>query len=142
MPDSQKVILIIEDESTLLEMYRLKFEAAGFIFFGVATGEEGVKLAEQKKLDLILVDLILKNKVAGGKIDGFSVLQQLKTNPATNKIPLYALTNLNQDSDIDKAFKLGANGYFVKSDLTPKELVESVQKIFKGEIVGVKQVKS
>ena len=50
---------MIEDEATLLGMYRLKFEAAGFIFLGAATGEEGMTLAEAKLPDLILVDLIL-----------------------------------------------------------------------------------
>ena len=52
---------------------------------------------------------------------------------------MYALTNLNQESDVDEAFKLGADGYLVKSDLTPKELVEEVRKVFRGEKVGIKQ---
>lgn len=138
MPEAPKTILMIEDEATLLNMYRLKFEAAGFIFLGAATGEEGITLAEREQPDLILVDLILANKVAGGKIDGFAVLQELKSNPKTKAIPIYALTNLNQDSDVDEAFKLGADGYFVKSDLTPKELVDNAQKIFRGEKVGTK----
>ncbi len=141
MPDTLKTILMIEDETTLLEMYRLKFEAAGFTFLGTATGEEGLTLAETKQPDLILVDLILASKVAGGKIDGFAVLQELKNNPKTKNIPIYALTNLNQDSDIGQAFKLGADGYFVKSDLTPKELVANAQKIFRGEKVGTRPVK-
>ena len=138
MSDTAKTILIIEDELTLLEMYRLKFEAAGFNFLGAATGEEGITLAETKHPNLILVDLILANKVAGGKIDGFAVLQELKRNPHTKAIPIYALTNLNQDSDIEEAFKLGADGYFVKSDLTPKELVDNAQKIFRGEKIGTR----
>ena len=78
---------MIEDETTLLEMYRLKFEAAGFTFLGTATGEEGLTLAETKQPDLILVDLILASKVAGGKIDVFAVLQELKNNPKTKNIP-------------------------------------------------------
>lgn len=140
MTDTAKTTLIIEDDKTLLGMYRLKFEAAGMAFLGASTGEEGIKLAESKQPDLILVDLLLENKVAGGKIDGFAVLAELKSNPKTKNIPMYALTNLNQESDIKEAFKLGADGYLVKSDLTPKELVENARKIFNGEKVGVKQV--
>jgi two-component system response regulator VicR len=139
MADGQKTILIIEDDKTLLEMYRLKFEAAGFAFLGAATGEEGITLAETKQPDLILVDLLLENKVAGGKIGGFAVLEELKANGKTKTIPMYALTNLNQESDVKEAFKLGADGYLVKSDMTPKELIENAQAILRGEKVGIKQ---
>jgi len=128
---------MIEDEETLLGMYKMKFESESFNFLGVRTGEEGISLAEEKCPDLVLIDLILESKVGGGKIDGFVVLQQLKENKKTKNIPMYALTNLNQDSDIERAKELGVDGYFVKSDLTPKELVENIKKIFRGEKVGV-----
>jgi len=136
---NNKKILMIEDEDTLREMYKLKFESAGYNFVGVATGEEGITLAEKEQPDLMLIDLMLKNKIDGGNIDGFGVIEELKKDPKTKNIPMYALTNLNQESDINEAFKLGADGFFVKSDLTPKELVDNVEKIFKGEKVGLKQ---
>ena len=137
---ANKKILMIEDEETLREMYKMKFEAAGYAFIGVPTGEEGMTLAEKEKPDLMLVDLMLKNKIDGGNIDGFTVIEQLKKSAATKDIPMYALTNLNQESDIEQAFKLGADGFFVKSDMTPQELINNVEKIFKGEKVGLKQL--
>ncbi len=137
MDNINKKILMIEDEDTLREMYKLKFDSVDYDFIGVATGEEGIKIAEKESLDLMLVDLMLENKVGGGKIDGFDVIKKLKNNPKTKDIPMYALTNLNQETDINQAFKLGADGYFVKSDLTPKELLDNVKKIFNGEKVGL-----
>ncbi|MFA5318470.1 MAG: response regulator [Patescibacteria group bacterium] len=139
---ANKKILMVEDEETLREMYKLKFEAAGYNFIGVPTGEEGITLAEKESPDLMLIDLMLKNKIDGGNIDGFGVIEELKKDPKTKNIPMYALTNLNQESDIDQVFKLGADGFFVKSDLTPQELIDNVERIFKGEKVGLKPVTS
>jgi len=138
MVNVNKKIIMVEDEDTLREMYKIKFDSAGYNFIGVATGEDGITLAEKEKPDLMLIDLMLENKLGGGKIDGFDVIKKLKNNQKTKDIPMYALTNLNQEIDINQAFELGANGYFVKSDLTPKELLGNVEKIFNGEKVGLK----
>ncbi len=140
--NNNKIIIMIEDEDTLRGMYKLKFDSSEYDFRGVATGEEGLELAKKIKPDLMLVDLMLENKENGGAIDGFEVIEELKKDGNTKNIPTYALTNLNQDSDIKKAFAKGADGFFVKSDLTPQELLGNVEKIFKGERVGLKQVTS
>ena len=137
MADKTKSVLIIEDEQTLLDMYKLKFETADYAFFGVGTGEKGIEVAKKNHPDLILVDLILANKLEGGHIDGFSVLETLKSNAATKDILVYALTNLNQDSDIKRAIEIGADGFLVKSDLTPSQLLKNVKDIFQGKHVGL-----
>ncbi len=138
MSGEQKTILIVEDEETLLQMYQIKFESSGFNFLGVTTGEAGLNVVKDQKPNIILVDLILKNKAEGGYLDGFTVIAKLKKNLDLKSIPIYALSNLNQDSDIQKAKKAGADGYLVKSDATPRELVDSVNKILAGEKVGIK----
>ncbi|MDP3900106.1 MAG: response regulator [bacterium] len=137
MSDKVKSVLIIEDEKTLLDMYKTKFETAGYDFFGAATGEIGINMAKKNQPDLILVDLILANKLEGGHIDGFNVLEQLKHFETTKEIPTYALTNLNQDSDIRRAVDIGADGFLVKSDITPKQLLENAELILSGKHVGL-----
>jgi len=136
MSDNNKTILIIEDEETILNMYRLKFEASGFNFLGATTGEEGLKMASQQKCDVIFVDLMLENKVEGGVISGYDVISKLRKNNKLSKI--YALTNFDQDKSIEQAFKIGVDGYLLKSNLIPSELVAKTRKILAGEKVGVK----
>jgi len=130
-----KTILVIEDEETLLNMYRLKFEASGFNFSGFTTGEAGLEIVKKQTFDIILVDLMLKNKTEGGIIDGYDVITQLKKDG--NKAKIYALTNFDQDKSVDKAFTVGADGYLIKSDITPGELVSKVNDILVGKKVGV-----
>lgn len=137
MPNNKPKILIIEDEPNLLDMYKLKFEDVGFDILIATTGEEGLQLVKDKEFDLIFVDLLLINKVEGGKIDGFEVIKKLRQNGTTSKAKIYALTNLDQEKDINKAYKAGVDGYIVKSDLTPSELVESAKRILEGKKINV-----
>ena len=85
-------------------------------------GEVGLRLAEEKKPDLILLDLVLP------KLDGFQVLQSLKSNETTRAIPVIVLTNLEQMEDIQKAIDLGAKTYLVKSNYNLKEVIDMVKK--------------
>ena len=139
MPEGKKTILIIEDESTLLDMYRLKFEAAGFTFLGASTGEAGLKMLKTVKPDLILTDLMLGNKAVGGKISGFAVIRSLRRDTRYKGVKICALTNLDQEKNIADAYAAGIDDYLVKSDLTPAELVGKVRDILAGKKVGTEK---
>lgn len=131
-----KKILIIEDEAYISEMYKLKFELSGYEAVVAGDGAEGIELAISEKPDLILLDLILPS------MGGLEVLKKLRSDEATKNIKVYIISNLNQDREIDNSFTDGADGYFVKSSLTPAQLVENVAKIFGGEKVGVRAAMS
>lgn len=134
---TQPRILIIEDETTLLEMYKLKFEASGFTFFGATTGEEGVDVAKQEKPDLMMVDLMLANKPDGGVMDGYEAIRRLRKDAATKNKKICALTNFDQEKNVQDARAAGADDYLVKSDLTPAELVNKAKDILAGKKVGL-----
>lgn len=114
-------------------MYKMKFEQEGYQVLVASDGEEGIALAKAKKPDLILLDLVLP------KMDGYKVLQKLRTDQGTRGIKIYILSNLGQNGEINKGFEDGADGYMVKANLTPSQLVENVEKIFDGQSVGVKR---
>ncbi|OGF26467.1 hypothetical protein A2242_03535 [Candidatus Falkowbacteria bacterium RIFOXYA2_FULL_47_9] len=137
MPDDQKTVLIIEDEETLLDMYRLKFEVSGFAVLIAPTGEAGLEIMKTARPDLILVDLVLGNKAAGGVLDGYEVIRRLKRNQETAHIKMCALTNYDQDKNVEDAYAAGADDYLVKSDLTPAELVSKARDILAGKKVGL-----
>ena len=120
MKGKQK-ILIVEDEESLAQMYKTKFEKEGYLVLVASDGMEGLELAGREKPDIILLDIILPKK------DGFMVLNELKSDKKTSKMKVIMLTNLGQDEDIAKGKKIGALDYFVKASLTPAQLVDKVR---------------
>ena len=121
-----KKILIIEDESVLQKTLGEVLSQQGYEILSALDGEVGLKLAQSKKPDLILLDLILP------KIHGFDVLKKIKDNPETKEIPVIVLTNLESIEDIEKAIKLGATTYLVKANYSLEELTMKVNQVFQG----------
>lgn len=120
----QKIkVLLVEDDTFLLEMYSTKFNLEGFEVFTAPDGEEGIKLAKKEKPDIILLDVLMP------KVDGFTALKKLKKDPQTKNIPVVLLTNLGQKNDIDKGLKEGAEGYLIKAHFIPSEVVVKIKKI-------------
>ncbi len=120
-----KKILIIEDEEILSKMYSLKFTNQGFDVLYAGDGVTGLALAKKELPDIIILDVIMT------QLDGFAVLEELKKDNNTKKIPVIMLSNLGQDEDIKKGKKLGAVDYLVKSNMTPMQVVNKVKEILK-----------
>lgn len=118
-------VLIVEDEKMLSEMYTTKFRMEEYEVVQAFDGREGLDKAKTEKPDIILLDIILP------KLDGFLVLKEIKQTPELKKIPVLLLTNLGQDDDIKKGKKLGADGYFVKANHSPADIVEQVKRQLK-----------
>ena len=129
-----KKILIIEDEQYLVDMYVVRFEAEGYKVMSALNGLDGIKLAKKEKPDLILLDLVMP------KMDGFKVLEELRKLPAIKETKIYIFSNLGQTDEVAKGLNNGANGYFVKSNLTPSQLVNKVNNIFAGKTVSDEKV--
>jgi len=117
-----KTILFIEDESALQKTFGDLLREEGYEMISALDGEVGLRLAKEKKPDLILLDLILP------RIHGFDVLKQLKEDPETKDIPIIVLTNLEGIGDVDKAIRLGAKTYLVKAQYTLEEVLEKIKK--------------
>jgi len=122
----QKTILLVEDDQILVRMYTRKFEKEGFKVLAAFDGQAG--LDELKKAspkpNVILLDVMLP------KLDGFQVLEKIKSDPATKDIPVILLTNLGGAvEDRERGQKLGAADYLVKSDMTPAQVVEKIKAV-------------
>ena len=118
-----KTILLIEDESALQKTIGEALSQEGFSILSALDGEAGLRLAQDKCPDVILLDLILP------KANGFDVLKSLKEQDATKNIPVVVLTNLESMEDVQKALDLGAMTYLVKSNYTLQEVVEKVKQV-------------
>ncbi|OGL85985.1 hypothetical protein A3I40_00430 [Candidatus Uhrbacteria bacterium RIFCSPLOWO2_02_FULL_48_12] len=124
--DGEKTkVLIVEDDSMILDMYVHKFEQEGFMVFHLDRGDGVVELAAKEQPHIILLDVIMPG------LDGFSVLQELKVNSQTKNIPVVMLTNLGQDEDKTKGLTMGAIGYILKSNMTPGDVVKKAREFLK-----------
>jgi DNA-binding response OmpR family regulator len=117
-----KKILFIEDESALQKTFGEVLSQEGYEVVSALDGEIGLRMAKEKKPDLILLDLILP------KINGFSVLKKLKEDKETEDIPVIVLTNLEGLEDVDRALKMGATTYLVKANYRLEEVVTKIKK--------------
>lgn len=120
-----KTILLVDDDVILVEMYNERLKMEGFNVLIAKNGDEGLKLAKEKKPDLILLDIMMP------KINGLDVLRELKADSATKGIPVLLLTALIQESDRVKGLTEGADDYIVKSETMPAEVMEKIKKNLK-----------
>lgn len=120
--DKKALVLLVEDDLSSIKIYRNKLEQNGFNVSVATTGDEGLHKAKNEQPNVILLDLILPG------MDGFLVLEELKKDNATDKIPVVILSNLGQPKDIVRGMRMGAVDYLVKSDESLVGLVEKVKK--------------
>ena len=114
-------ILIVEDDQFLRELYCDVLKAEGYVIDIAIDGQEGLKKIKEGGYDLVLLDIIMP------KIDGLEIMRRIKTDPSAlpNKCVIF-LTNLDKEEEIRTALQLG-NGYLIKSQITPGNLVQEVK---------------
>lgn len=118
-----KVILLVDDDLTLREMYDERLKSEGFEIVQASNGEEAIAKAHELKPNVILLDVMMP------KINGFDVLKQLKEDPDTKEIPVIILTALIQDVDKAQGKKLGAAEYIVKSETMPGDVIAKIKSV-------------
>lgn len=121
MPEELKRIMVIEDDKFLSSLLKVRLEKDGFIVIQVFDGEEAVELLKTERPNLIVLDLIMP------KVTGFEVLQAISMTPGLEKAPVIILSNLAQDSDIQKAREFGARGYFVKVKISVDDVIKKIK---------------
>ena len=122
-------IYLVDDDRFLLDMYAVKFKAAGHEGTACQSGEEVLRLLREKPPpDAVLLDIIMPDP------DGFAVLETVRKEKLAPKTKIIVLSNQGQDSDIAKAKQLGAVGYIVKASAIPSEvLAETVSIVEKNK---------
>jgi len=126
MPDYLKKVMIIEDDRFLSTLVKARLEREGFVVAQAFDGEEALNLLRSEPPpSLILLDLIMP------KVTGFELLQAVSITPGLASIPVVILSNLAQDSDIEKAKQLGAKEYFVKVKVSIDDLVDKIKTLIK-----------
>jgi len=121
MPKPKTKILVVEDESFLLDLYETKLEQAGYEVVKASNGSQGLSLARLEKPNLVLLDILMP------EVDGYEMLRRLKADAKTKNIPVIIFSNLSQKAEIEKGLKLGASDFIIKTSVTPSELAGRVR---------------
>lgn len=120
---TSKRILLVEDDRFLRRACEASLRQRGFTVIAAADGEEGLRQARAEHPDLILLDLLMP------KLAGVEVLRALKADPETKAIPVLILSNSSREQDVSEVISLGAVDYWVKADLSLKELGDRVARL-------------
>lgn len=118
-------ILIIEDDHFLSSLMKARLEKEGFSTLQAFDGEEAFNLLKQNKPSLIILDLIMP------KMSGFELLENVSVDPQMSQVPVMILSNLGQESDIQKVKRFGATEYFVKVKTSIDDLVVKIKELLK-----------
>jgi CheY-like chemotaxis protein len=116
-------ILLIEDSKVVQQMYRNKLTFENFNVLTADNGMEAIKILSKEKPDIILLDLMMP------VMDGYKVLQVIKTDPKLSDIPVLVFSAKGQPEEVEKALNLGAAGYIVKATTKPNDVVEQIRKV-------------
>ena len=114
-------IAIIEDDVAISQMYRMKFEAAGFDVQMADNGKRGVELVETFTPDIILLDLQMP------EMNGTDALEIIRKNDWGKDIPVIILTNMGEEESPKKIKTLGIHSYIVKANMTPSQVLQQVK---------------
>ena len=117
-------ILVVDDETDILELIRYNLQKEGYRVTTVKTGEEGLRLARDSHPDVVVLDLMLPG------LDGLSVCNRLKRQESTRTIPVVMLTAKAEDSDIVTGLELGADDYVTKP-FSPKVLTARIRAVLR-----------
>lgn len=124
METEPKKILIVDDDSFLLDMYALKFSKSNFSVSTALGPEQALeKLRSGLAPEIILLDIMMP------VMDGFELLTKMREEKISLDSIIIFLSNRGQPSDITQAETLGASGYIVKASSTPSEVIDKVVSI-------------
>jgi DNA-binding response OmpR family regulator len=115
--NTQKRVLIVDDEKAILRVFQIKLRISGFDVITAPGGQEALDLVTSESPDIMLLDVVMPG------IDGFEVLKKLRTYSALPVIVFSAWAE-----NIQKALSLGAND-FISKPFNPDQLVEKIRSV-------------
>ena len=121
--DNKKVVVLVEDEHDLRVLYQEILTNAGYAVEVAPDGVIGLEKIKNVPWNLLLLDIMLPGE------DGLKILQKIHADPTMKKGPVIALTNLNSEHIIREVFNSGADGYLIKSEITPDKILQEVNSL-------------
>jgi CheY-like chemotaxis protein len=126
-----KKILMIDDDRNLVNVFRLVCSARGYEFFAAHSAAEGLEKIPQVEPDLIILDVIMEDFVAG-----FRVVSELRADPASplarfSRVPIVMLTSVTSKTQLDFSDRVGTAllpvDAFVEKPVKPAEMLARIE---------------
>ncbi len=118
-----KKILIVEDEELIYSLLEKKLSQEGYKVEVAKDGEEGLAKMRANKPELILLDIIMPKK------SGFEVMEEMQKSEDLKNVPIVIISNSGQPVELDKAKKLGAKDWLIKTEFDPQEVIAKVKNL-------------
>jgi DNA-binding response OmpR family regulator len=117
MPRNRPLVLTVDDNPDMSALVQTILTMAGFECLEAHSGTAGLRAAEQRRPDLIILDWMMPD------VDGLEVLQRLKSTPDTSEIPVVMFSAKDQPEEVHRALRAGASDFWVKSQFDFDQLV-------------------
>ena len=118
-----KKVLVVDDEEVIRKFLRIHLDKWGYEVKEAGDGVEALEQLGNEDFDFILLDILMPKK------DGWQVLEEIRSNPKTENIPVIVLTAKNEDSDMFRGYDFGAN-YYITKPFTKAQLLYGIQLMF------------
>lgn len=122
MANDKKKILIVEEDLFLANIYRVKLEQEGYHVLVASGGQQGAEACKEFKPDMVMSEVLLVD------LDGFALQETVRADGFDGQF-IY-LTKLGEKEDVDRGLKLGAKAYFIKTQVTFREVIERIKELF------------
>ena len=116
-----KKILIAINDDFVRETYLEVLKQSNFEVLGTKNGKEALNLAKNEKPNLIVADILLS------EIGGFSLLEELRKEDSTKRIPVIIFAQIERKKDREKAMELEAKDFITAAKVTPIDAVRRVR---------------
>jgi len=118
-------ILIAEDDFFIRDIYSKVFSLSGYDVKVAVDGAEAFQKIQADNFDMILLDIMMP------RMTGIDVLKNVRAlSTSVKSTPIFIITNLGQQNVIEEAFKLGMDGYILKSQVSPQQIVDEINNYF------------
>jgi CheY-like chemotaxis protein len=118
-------LLIAEDDFFIRDIYGKVFSLSGYEVEVAVDGMDAFEKIKAKQYDMILLDIMMP------RMTGIDVLKNVRAlNTPSKSTPIFIITNLGQQNVIEQAFKLGMDGYILKSQVSPQQIVDEINNFF------------
>jgi DNA-binding response OmpR family regulator len=119
---AKRKILVVDDDPTMVKLINVNLKLNNYSVVEATSGEQALDVLSDEPLDLVVLDIMMPG------VDGWEVLQRIRSNSETEEMPVILVTAKTQDSDVIRGWELGADEYVIKP-FNPLLLVEVIKMV-------------
>lgn len=120
---AKKTIVVVDDDQDIRMLLKANLEDEGYEVMEAPGGREAIDMIKHNETDLVVLDIMMP------EVDGYDVLQELRSKPEHAELPVVLLTARRQESDVWEGWSAGAD-YYITKPFKMRELIQFIRYIF------------